>query len=89
MGKIFDHSLATWGETQTINYIEALISRFAWLAAHPAMGRPRDDVGRGYRCFRQGSHIVFYVQNGPDIYIVGVPHGLMDIGAYFEERDQN
>jgi len=89
LGKIYDHSLETWGEVRTVHYMEALISRFAWLAAHPAMGRPRDDVAKGYRCFRQGSHIVFYVQKADGIYIVGAPHGSMDIDAYFEERDKS
>ena len=81
---IADHSLKTWGEAQTTRYLEALDERFQWLADNPLLGHVRDEIASGYRSFRQGSHIVFYVIEGDDVHIIGVPHAAMDIDAYFE-----
>ena len=76
-----------WGVDQSLRYVTALQRRFAWIAANPLLGHPRDDVRTGLRCFRQGSHLIFYLIEDPGVLIVGVPHASMDIGAYFEEPE--
>lgn len=83
--RIYDYSLVTWGEAQALRYLQQLVSRFAWIAENPAEGRARDEIAEGYRCCRQGAHIVFYVQKASDVYIIGIPHAAMDINAYFDE----
>ncbi len=85
---IYTYSLETWGEAQTLRYIEALVSRFAWLAQNPELGRPRDDIGAGYRSFREGAHTVFNTRNADDTNIIGIPHSAMDFASYFE-RDND
>lgn len=84
---IADYSLAAWGERQTTKYLTELDQRFRWLAQNPHVGRARDDVREGYRSYPHGKHVIFYVIIGADIAIIGVPHGAMDIEAYFE-RDE-
>lgn len=86
MANIHDYSVSAWGERKARAYVDGLVTRFAWLAENPNLGRTRDDVGNGYRCFRQGSHVVFYVQNPDAVYIIGVPHASMDFEAYFKDE---
>lgn len=68
-----------WGPAQAERYLSALIARMEWLADHPKAGKDRTDIAPGYRAFREGSHLVFYIFHGPDIAIIGVPHAAMDL----------
>jgi toxin ParE1/3/4 len=61
--------------------------RFEWLAKNSRAGRVRDDVGLGYRSYRQRSHLIFYIENKNFIAIIGIPHGSMDIDAFFQSPD--
>ena len=72
-----------WGETQRERYLRALDDRFAWLAEHPHSGKLRPDIGEGYYCYPQGSHLVFYLTQNDGIDIIGVPHKQMDALQYF------
>lgn len=81
---IADYSLENWGERQTAKYLGELDQRFRWLAQNPLAGRARDEVGEGYRNYPQGAHIIFYALIGADIAVIGVPHGSLDLEAYFE-----
>ena len=84
---IADYTLEKWGERQAEKYISELEQRFRCLAQHPKAGRTRDEVGVGYRSYPHGAHVIFYVTLGADIAIIGVPHGAMDVEAYFEKPE--
>lgn len=84
---IADYTMATWGERQTEKYITELQERFRWLAQRPKVGRLRTEVREGFRSYPHGAHVIFYVIIGADIAIIGVPHGAMDVEAYFERAD--
>ncbi len=79
------YTLEIWGERQADEYVKALFKRFEWLAQQPHIGRHRKDIARGYYCFAQGQHLVFYQILESGIAIIGVPHQSMDIGSYFDE----
>ena len=79
---IAEYTLARWGRTQAESYLTALTDRMAWLAASPELGQQRDDIAPGYRCFREGQHLVFYLVSDGFISIIGVPHNSMDVGAH-------
>jgi toxin ParE1/3/4 len=83
LDSIADHTMAAWGERQTKKYISELEQKFQWLADQPYGGRVRDEIGLGYRSFLSSSHVIFYLIDEAGISIVGVPHGSMDIEAYF------
>lgn len=76
-----------WGEAQRNRYLGALDDRFRWLAEHPHLGKHRPDIGDGYHCFPQGSHLIFYLIGEGVIDIIGVPHKHMDVLHYFIEAD--
>lgn len=84
LDQITDHTLATWGERQAEKYLADLDQRLRWLAQNPKVGRLRDDIGEGYRSFPHGAHVIFYVIGEEGVAIIGVPHGAMDIEAYFD-----
>ena len=80
---IADYTLEKWGIEQAATYLRKLSARFQWLADNPDLGRARDDVEKGYRCFPEGQHLVFYLKRSDHIEIIGVPHKAMDITGYF------
>ncbi|MES2442305.1 MAG: type II toxin-antitoxin system RelE/ParE family toxin [Pseudomonadota bacterium] len=55
---------------------------FAWLAANPALGRPRDDIAPGSRCFAHEAPLVFYLVRTGGIDVIGIPHQAMDIPGH-------
>ena len=76
-------TLHQWGAAQMESYLHGLRDRLNWLAENPEAGRVRNEVREGYRSFREGQHIVFYVIQADAIAIIGIPHQAMDIGSLF------
>jgi len=50
------------------------------------MGRARDELVPGVRCFPVGRYVVFYVPLDDGIDIVRVLHGARDIDAVFNPK---
>ena len=82
--EIADYTLSRWGERQVEIYLSKLAKRFAWRSKNPNVGRIRDDIGKDYRSYRQGSHLIFYTVEDGVVAIIGAPHGSMDIEAFFD-----
>jgi plasmid stabilization system protein ParE len=40
-----------------------MAKRFDWLCKNPGAGRLRTEIGEGYRSYRQGSHLIFYIDD--------------------------
>jgi len=60
-------SLKEWGPEFTKLYLAKIESRLNWLADKPALGKPRDEVGKGFRSYGEGRHIIFYrISNGTE-----------------------
>ncbi|MGC1511282.1 type II toxin-antitoxin system RelE/ParE family toxin [Ketobacter sp.] len=68
---IWHYTLERWSEEQADSYIRALFSRFEWLASRPNAGRHRPDIEKGYYCFPEGRHLVFYLVRDGGIDITG------------------
>ena len=81
--EIWLYSVEQWGVEQADRYIENLVSRFEWLAAHPLLGKARDDIKAGYFCYPEGRHLIFYVLHDEEVEIIGVLHQRMDIIEHF------
>lgn len=79
------YTLELWGREQRNRYLEAIDTRFYWLADNPELGRKRYDIAPGYRCFAQGQHLIFYKVRDGGIDIIGIPHQSMDIRPYGED----
>ena len=77
--EIWFYTYQEWGVEQADKYLNSLLSRFAWLAENPLIGKKRDDIKTGYYCFPEGMHLVFYMLTKNGIDIIGIPHQSMDV----------
>lgn len=73
------YTARTWGTAQRTRYLRELEARLEALAAEPALGVPRDDLRPGYRCGRQGRHLIFYRPFDDGIEVVRILHERMDV----------
>ena len=71
------YTFRTWGERQTIRYIEDLEACCQMLADNPALGRACDDVRRGLCRIERGRHVVFYRATAEGILISRILHRSM------------
>ncbi len=85
--RIWLYTNEEWGVEQANKYIRLLLSRFAWIAENPLLGKKRDDVKSGYYCFPEGMHLIFYMIGNTGIDIIGIPHQNMDIVTHLEISD--
>ena len=54
------YTLRTWGEDQTIRYLDGLEAHCRQLADNPELGRACDHIRPGLRRMEHGRHVVFY-----------------------------
>lgn len=80
--EIWLYTYEEWGLAQADSYLQSLISRFDWLADSPYSGRKRDDIKKGYYCFPEGMHLIFYTIHKDKLNIIGVLHQRMDIVSH-------
>ena len=78
------YSERNWGRKQRNRYLQALETRFQWLANNPLLGKKRNDIAPDYYSFLQGQHVVFYLISQHGIDIIGIPHQEIDIDSYFD-----
>jgi toxin ParE1/3/4 len=81
LAEIWVYSAEQWNLEQADRYIDALVSRFAWLCENPQLWKPRPDITEGLYSYRQQSHVIYFRPQGdsPDLVeIVRVLHGRME-----------
>jgi toxin ParE1/3/4 len=71
------YTLRTWGEDQTIRYIDDLEACCQMLADNPTLGRACDDVRPGLRRMECGRHVVFYREDPGGILVSRILHQRM------------
>ncbi len=65
-------------------WVDRLDETLVLLAAHPLMGRMRNELEVGIRSFAHASHVIFYLPLADGIKVVRVLHAARDIPAAFE-----
>lgn len=75
--EIAAYTLRTWGEEQTLRYIDGLEACCQKLADNPASGRPCDHIRPGLRRIEQGKHVVFFRQELGGILVSRILHERM------------
>jgi toxin ParE1/3/4 len=64
--------------------IDSISSRFLLLAAHPYLGRNREEsFGVGTRSFAVGEYVIVYAVNREGVLILRVLHGRRDLEGIF------
>jgi toxin ParE1/3/4 len=79
LGEIWRYSAATWGTERADTYIDAMISRFVWLAVNRPLWRERSDVRPGLYSYPQGRHVILFRERSGAMDIVRILHDRMDI----------
>ena len=74
---IAGHTLRTWGEDQTIRYINDLEACCQKVADRPALGRLCEDIRPGLRRMEHGRHVVFYRQDAAGVLVSRILHERM------------
>jgi toxin ParE1/3/4 len=81
LAEVWDYSAERWSVEQADRYVDALVSRFAWLSENGALWKPRPDLAEGLYSYPQQSHVIYFRACGdvPDlIEVVRVLHGRME-----------
>jgi toxin ParE1/3/4 len=85
--EIADCTLDKWGLSQAERYLGGLGDCFNRLVRNPQMGRPCDQIRKGYRRIEQGKHIVIYRADSDGIFICRVLHNsMLPERQFFEDR---
>ena len=74
---IATYTLRTWGEAQTIRYLDELEACCQQLADNPASGRSCDDIRPGLHRKEQGKHVVFFRRESRGILVSRILHERM------------
>jgi toxin ParE1/3/4 len=67
-------TLRTWGEEQTVRYIDDLEACCQMLAENLMLGRACDHIRPGLRRMERGRHVVFYRQDARGILVSRILH---------------
>lgn len=76
--EIHARSIELFGPRQADAYHDRLIEAFGLIAANPAIARERTEITPPVRVHPVGTHLVIYVESGPDVLVVRVRHARED-----------
>ena len=74
---IIRYTMKTWGRAQTKRYSQGLRECFQMLANNPSIGRKWEFIRPGLHRFEHGKHVVFYLVESDEIFIVRLLHQQM------------
>jgi toxin ParE1/3/4 len=87
--EIATYTMRTWGEEQTIHYLDDLEARCHMLADNPALGRSCQQVLPGLRRMEHGKHVIFYRRETAGILISRILHQrMLPSPSVFDDQDQ-
>ncbi len=82
---IWQYTSETWGIVQANDYLDQIEHCLKSLVENPGLGKPRDEIRKGYRSFHCGHHLIFYRKNPKKlIEVVRLLHERMDHLTHFE-----
>jgi len=77
--EIAEYTIERFGIEQARRYRDGLKTCFNQLANNPALGRRAEQLIRGLHRFEHQSHVVFYISEAENLFIVRVLHSSMDV----------
>jgi len=80
---IWSYTIDYWGKGQADVYLALIEQAVDAIVDNPELGRPCDEVRRGYRKHLVGSHVLFYRIKGKTILVARVLHGRMNAERHF------
>jgi toxin ParE1/3/4 len=83
VGEIWQYTADRWGAEQAELYLGLIDAAVDAICGDPKLGRSCNEIRRGYRKYRVGSHVLFYRIKGRQIFVVRVLHQRMDPERHF------
>ena len=78
---IYLQSATLFGPNQAERYLDELERAFQLIAEFPLTARLRTEVAPPIRVHPHGAHVILYVVEGADVYILRIRHGGEDWAA--------
>ena len=79
LDEIWRYSAAAWGPERADAYLDAILSRLAWLTVHKPLWRERNAIAPGLYSYPQGRHIILFRERSGAMEVVRILHDRMDI----------
>jgi toxin ParE1/3/4 len=79
---VFDYTVAQWGLSQAVRYIDLIEAACADLAKAPRRAQDCAHIRPGYRRWRVEQHVLYFRQTRYGIAIVRILHQRMDIARH-------
>ena len=76
-------TISSWGPEQARVYLTNLHQKMLALVDNSELGRQRDEILPGAKCFPTGKHVIFYRLSANGIEVARVLHQRMDIQTQF------
>lgn len=72
------YTIKEFGPQQAERYMANFRDRFKFLMTHPELGTDRHDIKKGYYCYFEGSHTIYYKVVDDHIAIIDILHQSME-----------
>jgi toxin ParE1/3/4 len=85
---IWAYTAESWSPEQAEIYVSRLFAAFVKIGQNPGLGQKADWIIPGYRRFRCGHHLIFYVTAGADpANVVRILHEKVDVVRHLREKE--
>lgn len=78
LSSIWDYTEERWDALQAEIYVGEIRVAIERVADDPGRGRACDEIRAGYRRYRIGSHLIFYVERAEGVDVIRILHERMD-----------
>jgi len=75
--EIYFYTFHKWGDKKAVEYLMQIDAGLQELINNPKLGKTRDYIREGYRSIHINRHVIFYIVEGSEIYVVRVLHERM------------
>ena len=85
---IVNYTKINFGSQQAITYVTQLKEQALILTEHPGIGKRRDALIPGLRCFPFKTHVLYYVVQHEVLIVIRVLHRLMEPSKHLRSQKQ-
>ena len=82
LSSIWDFTQERWDAGQAEKYVTEIRAAIERVAEDPCRGRDCGEIRPGYRRYRIGSHVVYYLESADGVDVIRVLHQRMDPPAH-------
>jgi toxin ParE1/3/4 len=84
---IWQYTALNWSATQAEIYVSRLFDTFVVLGNNHSLGQRMDSIMEGYRRFRCGHHLIFYLSaDDGQVEVIRILHEKVDIRSHLDDQ---